>query len=815
MNDHYFKVESSRFYLNDPCRFSLRGTIPEGWELRAELDGRPLKLHWERSEARGASEHLHDSEHPGAMRVEACVFLPESLEGSRILKVTASRAQERYLWYRGKIRTLRKYRDRPQYYLEKEQVEPGTGTVRVQGWAAASSPVRIRLLDEEKRPVPCRVQLMIRTDVKELFWECPVEEECGFVLEASGVRGRRLYLVMKAREGKKVVHPISLSPGGVLLSKGECYARKAADRLRRGGVRGLFRRNPSVDYGRWLSRHLPDEEELKRQRNAELPRMPMISVISAPDHPRLENLRKMVESVKGQTYGNWELLLVMGEESSAPLGRGRKEPQKEGIEKLTAELGKDSRVRILKKEADRAGRLNAGAESARGELLAFCGGEDLLEPHSLFCLAEAYNETPAPDLLYSDEDRVSLSGKEYLNPCMKPDYNPDLLRTTNYISHLLAVTRKLFEETGGFRSEFAGAEEYDLILRCTEKASRISHIPKVLYHWRMKEERGGDRTEEGRRGSEAGKRAVQAHYDRLGISAEVYEGTYSGLYRARFALPGEPLVSILIPNKDHREDLKRCIASIEEKSSYRNFEYIIIENNSEEEETFAYYRELEASNPKVRVVRWEGPFNYSDINNFGASFAGGEYLLFLNNDTKVISSSWLEELLGYCVRPDVGAVGARLYYEDNTIQHAGVVLGFGGIAGHCFVQQPRDSSGYCHRIISPQNYSAVTAACMMVKKAAFDQVGGLSPELAVAFNDVDLCLKLGAAGYRIVYNPYAELYHYESKSRGLEDTPEKKARFIREISILESRWPEKFSRPDPYYNPNLSLKTQDFSLKEL
>ncbi len=812
MKYHQFKVENSRFWLNDPCRFSLRGTIPEGWDLRAELDDTPVKLTWERSEARGASEHLHDSEHPGSMRVEACVFLPESLSAYRCLKVFGIHGQERHLWYRRKISTLLKYRNRPHYYLEKEQVDPKAGTLRIQGWAVAASPVRIRLFDQEKRPVPFTLQLMSRTDVKDLFRECPVEEECGFVLEASGLRGKRLYLVLKAQEGKKVVHPISLSTAGAVMSKGEYYARKAADRLRTGGVRGLFQRNRPVDYGRWLSAHLPDEEELRRERSTLLPRMPLISVIAALDHPKPANLRRMAESVKAQTYSRWELILVTGEESaSSP----KKRSEHDVLEKLLSELAEDPRVKFLKKDLDRAGKLNCGAAASQGDLLAFCGGEDLLEPHSLFSLAEAWGELPAPDLLYSDEDRLSVSGKEYSSPHMKPDYNPDLLAATNYISHLLAVTRGLFDEAGGFCSGFSGAEEYDFILRCTEQASHIRHIPKILYHWRMEEERGGDRSTERRRRAEAGRRAIQAHYDRLGISAEVREGEYEGLYRARFALPGEPLVSILIPNKDHREDLKRCIVSIEEKSTYRNFEYIIVENNSEEEETFAYYKELEASSPRIRVVRWDGPFNYSDINNYGASFARGEYLLLLNNDTKVISGDWLEELLGYCVRPDVGAVGARLYYEDNTIQHAGVVLGFGGIAGHCFVQQPRENSGYYHRIISPQNYSAVTAACMMVKKSAFDQVGGLSPELAVAFNDIDFCLKLGRAGYRIVYNPYAELYHYESKSRGLEDTPEKEARFIKEISILESRWPEVFSRPDPYYNPNLSLKTQDFSLKEL
>ena len=266
---------------------------------------------------------------------------------------------------------------------------------------------------------------------------------------------------------------------------------------------------------------------------------------------------------------------------------------------------------------------------------------------------------------------------------------------------------------------------------------------------------------------DAGKRAIEAHFERIGIKAEVYQGEYLGLYRTRYIRDYDPLISIIIPNKDHIEDLERCISSVEEKSTYRNFEYIIVENNSTEERTFSYYKELEKKNPKIHMVYWDGPFNYSEINNFGASYAKGEYLLLLNNDTEVINGDWLEELLGYCMRPDVGIVGARLYYEDDTVQHAGVVLGFGGIAGHCFVQQPRGNTGYCHRIICAQNYSAVTAACMMVKKEAFDKVGGLSTDLAVAFNDIDFCLKVRRRGYLVVYNPYVELYHYGQNQEDL------------------------------------------------
>ena len=406
-------------------------------------------------------------------------------------------------------------------------------------------------------------------------------------------------------------------------------------------------------------------------------------------------------------------------------------------------------------------------------------------------------------------------GKALFDPHFKPDFNPDLLCSVNYICHLFVVKKELLDKVGGFRAEYDGAQDYDFIFRCTENAKQICHIPKVLYHWRCHPNSTASNPESKLYAFEAGRRAVQAHYERTGIHAEVFKGEYLGLYRTKFIRDHDPLISIIIPNKDHIDDLKRCMESIEQKSTYKNYEYIIVENNSTDSATFEYYKKLEAENPKVRMVYWDGVFNYSAINNYGASFAKGEYLLLLNNDTEIINPDCLEELLGYCMRKDVGAVGARLYYEDDTIQHAGVVIGFGGIAGHCFVQQKRGTTGYCHRIICAQDYSAVTAACMMVKKSAFDAVGGLSEELAVAFNDIDFCMKLRKAGYLIVYNPYAELYHYESKSRGLEDTPEKVARFNKEIATFEKKWPEILKNGDPYYNPNLTLKSQDFSLKRI
>lgn len=431
-------------------------------------------------------------------------------------------------------------------------------------------------------------------------------------------------------------------------------------------------------------------------------------------------------------------------------------------------------------------------------------------------MAKAINEHPGADVIYSDEDKMDMDGGALFDPHFKPDFNIDLLRSVNYICHLFVVSHDLAARVGGFRQEFDGAQDYDFIFRCTEGASEVCHIPKVLYHWRCHQNSTASNPESKLYAFEAGSRAIMAHYKRVGIEAErVEKGVDYGIYHSIYKIKGEPLVSVIIPNKDHRQDLDLCIRSISERATYKNLEFIVVENNSTEPETFAYYEKIQKEFPNVRVVRWEREFNYSAINNFGVTFAKGEYLLFLNNDTEPIEPRFIEEMLGLCQRDDVGIVGARLLYQDDTIQHAGVVVGFGGIAGHTFIGLHKAENSYFHRAMSTQDYSAVTAACMMSKKSIFQQVGGFTEELAVAFNDIDYCMKVRAAGKLVVYNPYALLYHYESKSRGLEDTPEKIARFNREIRIFADRWPEILEKGDPYYNPNLTLRKSNFALRDL
>ena len=815
MRHQLLEVERERFYLNDPGKYLIRGVIPEKYTIAAYLDDMPLDADTKRQVARTAVERYKDGELLGGQRVEAVISLPEDLKNYKKLSACAVWEEKKLPWFQIQVKELLKKQGRPQYYIEEEKVDRHSGFCSIQGWAADVGYVSIKLFDEEKKPIPCRVQRMERVDVSDMFRECPVDPQCGFAVELSEVSGKFLYVVMRAVDGRKSVSKVGLGTREILAGKFSKYRKKGMDYLRSHGTKALvvkgmrklseMTRRP-VDYSKWLPQHLPSPLELEKQRRTKFAYAPKISLVVPLYKTREEYLDQLIASVKAQTYENWELCLSDGSGADSPIGELLKKYAKE-----------DGRIKVVSHDHPLkiAENTNAAIEIATGEYIAFGDHDDVLTAHAFFECVKALNEDPKIEVLYSDEDKMSIHGNKFFLPHFKPDFNLDLLCTVNYICHLFVAKKSLLDQVGLLRPEFDGAQDYDLIFRCVEATDQICHIPKILYHWRSHEDSTAENPESKMYAFDAGQRAVQAHFDRIGIKAEVYKGEYLGLYRTRYIRDHDPLVSILIPNKDHTEDLERCISSIEEKSSYKNYEYIIIENNSTQEETFAYYKKLEERNPKVRVVYWEGPFNYSEINNFGASYARGEYLLLLNNDTEVINRDWMEELLGYCMRPDVGIVGARLYYEDDTIQHAGVVLGFGGIAGHCFVQQPRANTGYCHRIICAQNYSAVTAACMMVKKKAFDQVGGLSPDLAVAFNDIDFCLKVRDAGYLVVYNPYVELYHYESKSRGLEDTPEKMARFNKEIATLESHWPDIFKKPDPYYNPNLTLKSQDFSLKRL
>ena len=817
MAKEVFEVTKDRFHLQDPCCYVLQGTWPKEAKMRACLDNSEVKAEIKRLEMVSALERFKDPDLMRGERITATVQLPESLEGYHKLTVYADMSDKTIPWFSVPVKELEKRKGRPQFFIEEEKVQQGF--LRIRGWAIAAEPVKIQIFDEDKKKIQAEILRTERVDVEQLYEEYEemgIHDKTGFFAELTNLKGKILYVVFYAGD-KKSVHIVHLNPAVVLQKKVQKYAEKGLRYWRNQGSRALVDKMISkvktastreIPYQKWIIRHLPSNKELEKQRREKFDYQPKISIVVPLYKTPEKYLLQLVESVKAQTYPNWELCLSDGSGENSPLTSFLK----------SLEAG-DERIKVAYNEQalQISENTNAGIEIATGAYIAFADHDDELTPHALFECVKALNKDRKIRLIYSDEDKMSMDGHKFFQPHFKPDYNPDLLCTVNYICHLFVVQREILDQVGTFRKEFDGAQDYDFIFRCVEAVdpSEIYHVTKILYHWRCHEDSTAENPESKTYAFEAGKRAIEEHYHRTGIRAEVYQGEFLGLYRTRFLRDYDPLISIIIPNKDHIEDLKRCMDSIDQKSSYKNYEYIIVENNSTDEKTFQYYKNLEEENPKAHVVYWDKEFNYSAINNYGATFAKGEYILLLNNDTEIINETCLEELLGYCMRSDVGAVGARMYYEDDTIQHAGVVIGFGGIAGHCFVLQPRGTTGYCHRIICAQDYSAVTAACMLVKKSAFDEVGGLTEELAVAFNDIDFCMKLREAGYLIVYNPYAELYHYESKSRGLEDTPEKVARFNKEMQIFERRWPDILRNGDPYYNPNLTLKSQDFSLRRI
>ena len=560
-----------------------------------------------------------------------------------------------------------------------------------------------------------------------------------------------------------------------------------------------------VPYGPWYRAYIPTEETLETQRKQKFDYSPLISIAVPAYQTPVEFLRQMIESLIVQTYSNWELCIVNAS------------PDNEEMQKVLAEYSAgDSRVRFcnLKENLGIAENTNRAFAMAKGEFVGLLDHDDLLAPNALYEIVKILQDHPQADALYTDEDKVTTELDEHFQPHLKPDFNLDLLRSNNYICHFFVVRKSIVEKAGGFRKEFDGAQDYDFIFRCTENAGEVLHVSEILYHWRTHKASTADNPASKMYAFEAGKRAIEAHLKRTGTKGEVSHTQDLGFYRVKYPVQGEPLVSVIIPNKDEKETLQTCLESLKKNTSYQNFEIIIIENNSTTEEIFKYYKEL-SRDQQIHLLRWGKEFNYSAINNFGVAHARGEYLLFLNNDVKSIEPDWMEEMLGVCQRPEVGGVGAKLIYPDNTIQHAGCVIGMGGIAGHMFVDMPADRTGYLHKASLLQDMSAVTAACLMMKKEVFEQAGGFTEELAVAFNDVDLCLKVRKNNHLIVYDPYAKLYHMESKTRGAEDSKEKVRRFQTEIEYMRCHWMDILKNGDPYYNKNLSLTKWNYSLKPI
>lgn len=617
-------------------------------------------------------------------------------------------------------------------------------------------------------------------------------------------------VVLKLRRTWQVASSVSRRYGGWGRTAGMAYGL-----FRREGVAGLRRglmvvktRSDSFDrnnYQAWVQRYatLNDESrEAMRNKMAGFALQPLVSVLMPVYNAPVEFLSQAIESVRNQLYPNWELCIA-DDASTDPRIRAL----------LEAAAVQDSRIKIDFRTSN--GHISQASNSAlalaKGEFVALFDHDDLLTEHALYWIVEAINRNPEAGLIYSDEDKVDATNQRY-DPYFKSELNYELLLAQNMICHLGVYRTAQVRSLGGFRTGFEGGQDYDLALRVIEQLepAQVVHVPQVLYHWRAFAGSTALGAGEKNYAAVAGRRAVAEHLTRRGLAAEVTAAPEAPAQnRVRFACPApQPLVSIIIPTKDRADLLEMCLKSLQAKTSYTNYEVIIVDNGSVEPATQALFDRLQA--PRFKVVRDDSPFNYSALNNSAARLARGELLCLMNNDIEILTPDWLEEMVSFAWREDVGCVGARLWYPDGRLQHGGCVIGVGGIAGHSHKYLSRGQVGYFARAVLHQSFSAVTAACLLVRRSIFEQMGGLDEQLVVAFNDVDFCLRVQAAGYRNVWTPYAEMNHHESASRGEEDSPEKIARFKREIDYMKARWGDSLLN-DPTYSHNLTLDGEDFS----
>lgn len=705
-------------------------------------------------------------------------------------------------------------------YIDSILRNGNNNSIVISGWA----------LDEETKTVPSihvegfdgivQISYVYRGDVNALH-KLASNVSAGFQIELDGNQSQNdvIQLVFEGNHHttKKEVNlnqKFPLVPGteGKWLKRWQ-RVRRGLGYIRRNGLISTYRRlkmdqapGKSVqDYQVWISKNENWDVEAIQKEIQNFKYQPKISILMPVYNVEQNWLEKCIQSVQNQFYPNWEL--CMADDCSTD------ESVRPTLEKYAQS---DERIKVVfRSENGHISRAtNSALEIATGEFVALLDNDDELAPIAFYEVVKALNENPELDLIYSDEDKIDMQGNRF-DPAFKPDWSPDLLLGTNYISHLGVYRRSIMNEIGGFRPGFEGSQDYDLVLRFTEKttAQRIHHIPKVLYYWRiLPTSTAADQSTKGY-AFEAGLKAVQEALVRRGIKGTAHHAAGNGLYDVEYEVLSTDLVSIIIPTRDGYDDMLRCLNSIVAKTSYPNYEIIVADNGSTDERMEKLYAKFKGQlGERFRVESIDIPFNYSRINNLAAQKAKGKYLLFLNNDTEVITPGWITKMVSFAQFERIGMVGAKLYYPNQTIQHAGVIVGLGGAAGHCHHTYPKGDFGYFGKLEINVNYLAVTAACCMIRKVDFEQLGGFEEKLTVAFNDVDLCLREYEAGHDNVWLHGVELYHYESQTRGYENTPEKKARFDQETKFMEDRW-GKYIVNDPFYNPNLSRVGGHFGIR--
>ncbi|HEV2018294.1 MAG TPA: glycosyltransferase [Gemmatimonadaceae bacterium] len=612
--------------------------------------------------------------------------------------------------------------------------------------------------------------------------------------------GLRAFGIALRRQRERHANPLRLVRRAVIIFRtsgwaGLRHAARAQLRYQQGPV--------SNEYATWLENHRMSEADMDqmRQRATQLSYRPTISFIVPVFNPQESWLRHCVDSVRAQLYDRWQLCLV---DDASTDRRVR--------ELLEGYDAADSRIDVVYRE--RNGHISAasndGLAIATGDFVALLDQDDELTPDALYHIGEVLNQRPDVDILYSDEDKIDESGQRF-DPYFKPDWSPELLLTNMYVSHLTAYRRSLVAELGGFRQGYEGSQDYDLLLRASERTDRIHHIPRILYHWRATKGSAAESADAKPYAATAAMAALRDALERRGIDGTVEQHRqYPTHYLVRYKPDRSQKVSIIIPTRDQASLLDRCLTSITRLTTYPNYDICVIDNGSRERATGELLHRWQTDDSRVKVLPYDVPFNFPRLNNAGVTATDGELLLFLNNDTEVLTPTWLDDMAGYTQRPEIAAVGAKLLYPDRTLQHAGVIL-VCGVAGHGHKGFPADAPGYFGRLVGASNYVAITAACLMVRRAVFLEVGGFDERLGVAFNDVDFCLRAHSHGYRNVCLGFVTLIHHESKSRGYEDTPERQARFSSEIELMRKRWAPVLDR-DPYYNPNLAQDREDFSI---